>query len=179
MRQNKPILYCEICGNRIKNVWGRRYQTAKFCSVKCKAISQSQLPSEKHSCWKGGRRIEISGYISIRIDKTYKYEHRYIMEKVLNRPLKRNEIVHHIDGDRQNNHPSNLLLLENKFHDSMETTKRHRKGTIFAIKKRPDITFDKIQPLLKRGYSINKISKTLDAQWYTIKLRIIRNNSAS
>lgn len=177
MKKIKLILYCEICGNPIKNVWGKRLQTARFCSVKCKAIWQSKIPSNEHSCWKGGRRLEISGYISIRINKTYKYEHRYVMEKILNRPLKRNEVVHHIDGDRQNNHPSNLLLFEKQIHDSMETSKRHRNGEKFAIRKRPDITFKQIQPLLRKGHSINKISKILNANWYTIKLRITENSA--
>lgn len=37
-------------------------------------------------------------------------EHRYIMSVKLNRPLYEDEIVHHIDGNRQNNDESNLEL---------------------------------------------------------------------
>ena len=42
------------------------------------------------------------------------YEHRYLMEKKLGRPLKTDEIVHHIDGDRKNNNITNLYLCENR-----------------------------------------------------------------
>lgn len=42
------------------------------------------------------------------------YEHRYLMEKELGRPLKSNEIVHHIDGDRKNNDITNLYLCETR-----------------------------------------------------------------
>lgn len=37
-------------------------------------------------------------------------EHRYVMSVKLNRPLYKDEIVHHIDGNKQNNDQSNLEL---------------------------------------------------------------------
>lgn len=37
-------------------------------------------------------------------------EHRLVMARKLGRALKRNETVHHKDGDRKNNHPDNLEL---------------------------------------------------------------------
>lgn len=43
--------------------------------------------------------------------KTYRAEHRMVMEHVLGRPLGRWEAVHHIDHDRLNNHPDNLVVL--------------------------------------------------------------------
>ena len=44
-------------------------------------------------------------------------EHRLIAEKVLNRKLKRNEIVHHIDYNKSNNKNSNLLICDRKYHN--------------------------------------------------------------
>lgn len=41
----------------------------------------------------------------------YVYEHRYVMECFLNRPLRKDEIVHHKDGDKLNNDISNLELM--------------------------------------------------------------------
>jgi hypothetical protein len=38
------------------------------------------------------------------------YIHRLVMREKLGRDLERNEIVHHIDGDKQNNAPDNLEL---------------------------------------------------------------------
>jgi hypothetical protein len=38
------------------------------------------------------------------------FEHRLVMAQVLGRPLRGDEVVHHRDGDRLNNDPSNLEL---------------------------------------------------------------------
>lgn len=45
-------------------------------------------------------------------------EHRYVMEKHLNRKLLTSEIVHHIDGDGLNNDISNLELMSQGDHRS-------------------------------------------------------------
>lgn len=37
--------------------------------------------------------------------------HRLIAEQKLGRPLKKGEVVHHIDGDKTNNDPSNLMIF--------------------------------------------------------------------
>ena len=44
-------------------------------------------------------------------------EHRLVMEEVLDRYLDPNEVVHHRDGDRQNNSPDNLEVLLRKTHN--------------------------------------------------------------
>lgn len=41
----------------------------------------------------------------------YVYEHILIAEKKLGRVLREDECVHHLDFDRSNNHPINLLVL--------------------------------------------------------------------
>lgn len=43
--------------------------------------------------------------------KGYVYEHRYLMEVYLDRPLREGEVVHHLDGDKLNNRFSNLIVL--------------------------------------------------------------------
>lgn len=44
--------------------------------------------------------------------------HRREMEKHLGRSLVRDEMVHHKDGDRKNNHISNLMVVSRKTHNS-------------------------------------------------------------
>ena len=44
------------------------------------------------------------------------YEHRLVMSEILGRPLETWEIIHHKDGNRANNHPSNLELHPSSEH---------------------------------------------------------------
>ena len=45
-----------------------------------------------------------------------RHEHRVVAEQMLGRPLQRGEIVHHIDGDRHNNAPTNLEVMSQADH---------------------------------------------------------------
>lgn len=73
--------------------------------------------------WRGGKYIDYHGYVMVHVNPTddgqvrrgwqaYKKEHIVIIENALKRSLKKDEIVHHIDGDKQNNHIENLYLTD-------------------------------------------------------------------
>lgn len=56
-------------------------------------------------------------YKRIRISKTQtRDQHRIVMESILGRALKPDEIVHHKDGNKRNNAPSNLEVMSRKTH---------------------------------------------------------------
>jgi len=44
------------------------------------------------------------------------YEHISVATKMLKRDLRDDEVIHHLDGDRLNNHPKNLIVLEGSQH---------------------------------------------------------------
>lgn len=49
--------------------------------------------------------------------KTYgRHTHRIVAEQILGRPLIKGEIVHHIDGNKRNNDPSNLKIMTQSEH---------------------------------------------------------------
>ncbi|WP_375710126.1 HNH endonuclease [Leuconostoc citreum] len=66
--------------------------------------------------------INGNGYKLIRINGKYQPEHRRIVEKNIGRKLKHEEIVHHIDFNKQNNDIENLHVFKN----TSEHIKCHR-----------------------------------------------------
>jgi hypothetical protein len=110
----------------------------KKAKEKMKKAKQGKYFSSNNPNWKGGRRINSKGYVWIKVPKgtpgaykiksliDYMPEHRYVMSKHLNRPLNRNEVVHHIDEDRINNKLSNLLLLSISEHIKLHSIMKHQ-----------------------------------------------------
>jgi len=72
----------------------------------------------------GSRRVTKHGYVQVKVDPSgrWAYEHRWNWELANGRPLTRGEVVHHIDGNRQNNDPANLQVMTHRAHSSLTAT---------------------------------------------------------
>lgn len=94
---------CQRCGVPIVS----KYLARKFCSKRCQYAPV------------GCRKVGYGGYIYIKVGNDYPgptknsgyvAEHRYIMEQQIGRLLLPREIVHHKNGQRDDNRPENLEL---------------------------------------------------------------------
>lgn len=97
-------------------------QIAAFCGVTFEAVRKFLVkfniprrekgnPFERGNAWKGGKVIKPNGYVKIWNGKDYDYEHRIVAERMLGRPLREDEIVHHINRDKGDNSPLNLQVI--------------------------------------------------------------------
>lgn len=111
----------------VVNYWVRRHglhdhDVSRVVKAGLKKSFPDGRKGEKSSNWQGGRYVIKSGYVRIYAPdhpdakNGSVFEHRLVMEQKLGRYLERNEIVHHIDGNKQNNHPDNLELKTNGEH---------------------------------------------------------------
>lgn len=83
--------------------------------------------------------INERGYVVLVLENDL--EHRYVAKKLLNRDLKQNEIVHHINGKRTDNEIRNLCLMDSEKHElfhSWLSWKKKKSGSYpsFADQKR-------------------------------------------
>lgn len=115
---------------------GRKRKKSLTRVQSCKDAYAKKWPEgrfgNRHPKWKGGTRIH-QNYIQVyapshpRASKTnpYVFEHIMVAESKLERSIGIHEVVHHINGDKQDNRPENLDVLLRKDH----VHAHHIKGT--------------------------------------------------
>jgi len=109
---------CPDCG---KEQWVELLARGKPTSIRCRVCSNK---GARNPMWKGGRlRTNCGrGYVKVWVHpddplhamskdgNNYVPEHRLVMAQSLGRPLKKGEIVHHLNGIRDDNRLENLAL---------------------------------------------------------------------
>lgn len=119
-RKPPQIRKCVFCGTEF--VVKSKHKAKKFCGLKCANLAKRTRARVATLGADGYKYVWFS-------DGSGEKEHRYIMEQHLGRKLNRDEVVHHIDGNRANNVLSNLALMSRGEHSAL-----HRRLEIDAGK---------------------------------------------
>ena len=114
--------------------WLNKHRT-KETRRKIRKNLKGRFCREDHSNWKGGIR-EVDGYIYVLCkehpfapEKGLIAQHRLIMEEHLGRFLTRKEVIHHVNGIKNDNRIENLTLCKN----NVDHQKHHKR--YFYVKK--------------------------------------------
>ena len=161
----------------------------KSIGVSIRSKSESQLVSwqsgrrvkrykcgSEHASWKGGRCKDVHGYIKVYCPehpyayKNYVLEHRLMVERRLGRYLYPWELVHHINGVKDDNWDENLQVLpsQSEHLPSIATQRRLNKLECDVV------DLKKENRLLK--WQIRQLNEQLQYKLYLDKIPMVRQN---
>ncbi len=120
---------CKMCGQERWVQAVNKLPRWEYCRVCAQKYKRHNPVGEEHYNWKGGISRSLNGYIIVRVNKNNPFfpmaksrarqilQHRLVMAEHLRRCLKENEVVHHINGIKDDNRLENLCLVTLKTHE--------------------------------------------------------------
>lgn len=127
------------CGNLVVL---RGYDISSGHTKSCGCYRREFASGNSSKWWNGGKAKHSKGYTRTynpehpRSDSNgYVFEHIVVAEGVLGRSLNELEVVHHINGNKRDNRPENLMV----FPTTGDHIKHHRLGTISKRRQRQDL----------------------------------------
>lgn len=119
-QMRKPFVG-ELCKSCYQTTRYRPGATRRGTPEHSKRLSEATTGRQvgtKSPKWKGGRMTQKDGYVRVLVKSgkanesdRYALEHRVVAEQKIGRPLHAGEVVHHINGVRDDNRPENLEVL--------------------------------------------------------------------
>ena len=128
---------CEKCGKLVTRC-PSQFMEHVFCSRTCSREYLSTKMTKMNEVLNPERmnfstRIKLrNAHLNTGEGKTYtktfsRHTHRVVAEAMLGRKLRSDEVVHHIDGNKRNNDPSNLQVMTRSEHARMHTLEYYEK----------------------------------------------------
>ena len=111
--------YCTNCGKEMyRPPSARKDGSRPFCCRSCQMAYLNAEYNPKRMTPEARQKLR-NAHLNTGEGKSYtkifgRHLHRVVAELMLGRPLKPGEVVHHIDGDKRNNEPKNLMVFENQ-----------------------------------------------------------------
>lgn len=130
--------YCRECWQQVANPehcrdMAMRYPFRERLTDEIKAkVAQTKKDNPYHHPQEIKQRLREKRLKETENRKCYpkvygRHEHRIVAEQMLGRPLKPGEVVHHIDRNKQNNKPENLMVFSSQA-EHAKWHKEHDKG---------------------------------------------------
>ena len=120
-RENRLLAdkICAHCGE----VFRPARSTSAYCSVQCARKKNGGNNKKQGGSW----WINVNGYVEGRVDNRRVKKHRMVVETVLGRPLLPTEDVHHKNGNKLDNSPENLEVVDRSEHSRLHNSGREYK----------------------------------------------------